>query len=366
MKFIKRELHQPVVVSSQEVDAAVDQVNKAFEALLIANGPVEEAESVLNDCMIAHASIEKYGCQAANMSVFDHKGELSIALGREPLDLASLETLDAKAQELLKSEYSAGLEGLAKDAWNAFVKALENIVKALVEWFKRIFDKNTKYKAYIESNRSALDSASDSFKTASATVLAYADLEKCVKGYAACSKILGAAEGALVSSFSELKPGGEGAINEGIYMTKLAAASGLKDLEGLGVKIDGSSLTISEFPFKESEQELGKAGYDAAKGKSLCDTAIKFLNDPSLKKLAQTVDKSYIEALKEAKSAGDDEKKQAVAKAKKAIAGQAKQLVVFGNQLLGKVVFSAYTCCKAAKAPAKPAEGEKKTEEAAK
>ena len=134
--------------------------------------------------------------------------------------------------------------------------------------------------------------------------------------------------------------------------------SAIAKLKDFGVTEGAEGITIGEFPFKEVEgKTLGELGYDAAKAEAICKLAVAAIKDPSLKSLAHAIDKAYDASIKAYKAAGDDEAKQKAAAAKKKVCGQANAVVKFGSNMLRKIAFAGYTCCKAAKAPAK-AEGE--------
>lgn len=327
--------------------------NVAVENLYAAEACTAEAETVMDNIASACESIKKFGCVPANMAIFDHNGDLSAALGFEALSIASLESKSVSELDSLKGQYVAGLEGLARDAWNAFIAGVEKLWKAIVDWFKRILDKNEKYKQYIETNQGALNGAE--LKDQKVTALTYAQAKQCGDAFKAISAILANVQSTMPAAIGAAEKGELGNVGEALFKS---IDSQFKTLEALGIKRTDAGVEVGEFPFKEEEKTFAELGYDAGKAQALCKIALGALNDQNLKKLAHAIDKAYAEAIKSAKAAGDDAKKQEIAKNKKAVAAQADKMVKFGNTCLTKLAYSAYVCVKAAKAPAKPAEGE--------
>ena len=327
--------------------------NVAVENLYAAEACTAEAETVMDNIASACESIKKFGCVPANMAIFDHNGDLSAALGFEALSIASLESKSVSELDSLKGQYVAGLEGLAREAWNAFIAGVEKLWKAIVDWFKRILDKNEKYKQYIEANQSALQGAE--LKDQKVTALTYDQAKQCGDAFKAISAILANVQSTMPTAIGAAEKGELGNVGEALFKS---IDSQFKTIEKLGIKRTDAGVEVGEFPFKEEEKTFAELGYDAGKASALCKIALGALNDQNLKKLAHAIDKAYAEAIKSAKAAGDDAKKQEIAKNKKAVAAQADKMVKFGNTCLTKLAYSAYVCVKAAKAPAKPAEGE--------
>lgn len=338
-------------VSAELIDAALS-CNIALENLYAAEAICAEADLVMSNIKAATESINRFGLKAANMSIFDEGGDLSRAIGLEALEIASLEAMAISDLEDLKKSYTEGLEGLAKDALNAAIEGLVKMWKALVAWFKALLDKNEKYGQYIEANMASLKGADIS--KAQATVLNYADAKKVAEGYKACAELLKAVAAIMPESIGNADKA-ETSMGLALDAPVKSAIAKLKDF---GVTEGAEGITIGEFPFKEVEgKTLGELGYDAGKAEAICKLAVAAIKDPSLKSLAHAIDKAYDASIKAYKAAGDDEAKQKAAAAKKKVCGQANAVVKFGSNMLRKIAFAGYTCCKAAKAPAK-AEGE--------
>lgn len=340
--------------ASAELIDAVLNCNIALENLYAAEAVCDEADLVISNITQAVESINRFGLKAANMSIFDEGGELSKAIGLEALEIASLESMAFSDVEALKQTYIEGLEGLGKDALKAAIDGVVKLWKALVAWFKALLDKNEKYRQYIEENKAALDGAD--IGGATATVLSYSDAIATADGYTNVANLLKAVAVTLPKSIGMIEKGETSDFGIAFDSAVKTAIAKLKDF---GITEGEDGIVIGEFPFKEVEgKTLKELGYDANKAKTLCDKAEKALKDQSLKSLAHAIDKAYDAAVKDYKAAGDDEKKQEMAKAKKTVAAQADRIVKYGAAMLRKIAFAGYTCCKAAKAPAKPAEGE--------
>lgn len=344
--------------SAELIDATL-ACNIALENLYAAEAANAEVDVVIANIESAVNSINRFGLKAANMSIFDEGGDLSRAIGLEALELSALESMAVADIEELKNTYTAGLEALAKDAFNAAIDGVVKLWKALVAWFKALLDKNEKYRQYIEANKGALDGADISGATG--TILSYSDAIATADGYTNVANLLKAVAVTLPKSIGMIEKGETSDFGIAFDSAVKTAIAKLKDF---GITEGKDGIVIGEFPFKEVEgKTLKELGYDAAKAKTLCDKAETALKDQSLKSLAHAIDKAYAAAVKEYKAAGDDEKKQEMAKAKKTVAAQADRIVKFGAAMLRKVAFAGYTCCKAAKAPAKAEGDEAKKDE---
>ncbi len=351
MKFVKR---NPVAAASASVDAdfglatALLEYSNALENLHQAEIISAEADTVINDIDQALTSIRKFGIQGGNMSVFDAHGELSSAIGREPLNLATLESMSVADLDLLKTEYIDGLVACEGNAWDGFKAAVEKIWKAIVDWFKRIFSRNEKYKQFLTANKGAFKTASASFKDQKANLLKYEDASKLTKALKNIEGLLNDVATVAEKSKNEESFGDE----------LLSIMSRYTALEEFGVKKGPDGVTVDEFPFKETEGTLGELGYDPQKGELLTNAVLPILESKSFKRLSHAVDKAYADLIKEAGTISDASKAQAK-KDKKRDIDVCNKVVKFANTVTTKLAFAAYTCCKACKAPAK-AEGDKK------
>lgn len=342
MKFAKRNQPKAPVATSADSDFGLAECligyTVAVENLFAAEAASDEAMGVIENIDQALSSIKQYGVVPSNMSVFDKDGNLTGALGRPALDLVSLESMAAADQKALKAEFIEGLEGLAGDAWKTFKDAVEKIWKAMVDWFKRILSRNEKYKQFLSAEGAVASlKASSSWIDLETTLLKAEDAVGLAKAVANVKGIL-----AETTNMSAAAANGNTA---DFYKAQDLIGKKYAALSKYGITYEGKSVTVGEFPFKESTGTFKTLGYDGGKAEEIAKAALVLLNDDNLKKLQKSIDQQYS---KMAALFGKPEEKEKALELKK-IAGECNKIVKFANNCTSKLAFTAYTCVKAAR-----------------